>query len=527
MNSINSSERIIFALKRMPSVPGVYLFKDDTGQIVYIGKAKNLKKRASQYIQGIGTDVKIDSIMASSVTVEYMITDNELEALLLEAKLIQSNQPKYNVLLKNGQPFVYLFISSSKLPELKIVRSQKQKGTYFGPFLEKIYARKVYDFLIKTFRLKLCKKKIENGCLFYHLGLCAGACRQDFDQHEYCRRMELAKRSLQQGHKKFLMDLKQQIAVHNTALAFEKSKELYDYYTAFDRVFESIDHKPADIDHVARKDIWIVSPDSRMLMVFGEQNSVLKKKRIFYFPLHDVVDQETIAEYFLSYYRTFTPPSTILTNFDMGVDTKTYQIFLKQWHNKEYPISIMQPSVGHEAALVRLGIVHAQQEQEKKSSLARALKTLLKLPILPRSIDCFDISHKQGRSMVGSCVRFIDGQPDKKSFRHFHIKTVHQQDDYACLREIVARRYKDGTGKPDLIVIDGGKGQLNAVIDLVPGIECISLAKRDETVFSQRMPEGKKLDQKSFAGQMLIALRDYAHHFAISFHRNIDSGLDS
>lgn len=181
----------------------------------------------------------------------------------------------------------------------------------------------------------------------------------------------------------------------------------------------------------------------------------------------------------------------------------------------------MCPIEGHDASLVRLGLVHAETEQAKQATLAASLKRLLALPREPRTIDCFDISHKQGMFMVGSCVRFTDGKPDKQQFRHFHIKTVEHQDDYACLREIVARRYKDKTNVPDLVVIDGGKGQLSAVADLIPGIECISLAKREETVFSNRFPDGKKLDQKSHAGQMLIALRDYAHHFAISFHRHI------
>ena len=206
---VSFNQKLISLVKKLPAMPGVYLFKDAQGQVLYVGKAKNLKKRGAQYIQNIGSDVKVDSIFASSNAVEHRVTQTELEALLLEAKLVQLYQPRFNVLLKSGQPFVYLFIPTGSLPELKIVRNQRQKGTYVGPFLEKGAARKVYDFLIKTFHLKLCKKKIENGCLFYHMGLCAGACRPDFDKEAYLHRLELAKQSLLQGHKKFLADLKE------------------------------------------------------------------------------------------------------------------------------------------------------------------------------------------------------------------------------------------------------------------------------------------------------------------------------
>lgn len=514
--------KIIEQVKKFPNLPGVYLFKDEHDQIIYIGKAKSLKKRGASYIQNIGHDMKVDTIFAGSATVQTIITETELEALLLEATLIQSHQPRCNVLLKSGQPFIYLFISSGGLPELKIVRSQKQKGSYFGPFLEKGAARKVYNFLIKTFKLKLCKKKIPNGCLDYHMGLCAGFCRDDFDKVGYLERLELAKGALRQGHKKFLNNLQERITQHNQKLEFEKSRELHNYYKAFERVFEMIDHKPADLEHVAGKDIWILTEDQRALFVFGERNSALKKRHVFFFPFGENIAMEELSEYFLSYYRSFTPPATILTNFDFGQEAEVYEAFLKQWHKKEYAITIVQPTDGHFASLIRLATIHAAQELDKQVALPRALKAFFRLSFEPRTIDCFDISHKQGMFMVGSCIRFKDGKPDKDNFRRFHIKTVEGQDDYASLREIVARRYRDVHDLPDLILIDGGKGQLSAVDDLFPQAEFASLAKREETIYSKYLPEGRKLDEKSYVGQMLIGLRDYAHHFAISFHRKLE-----
>ena len=172
-------------IKKLPSAPGVYLFKDSSEEILYIGKAKNLKNRVSSYLVHQRTDWKASTILSESATVDYHLTSNELEALLLEAKLVQNHQPKYNTLLKTGQPFVYLMLTKDELPELVIVRNKKGKGTYFGPFIDKGPARQVYNFLINTFKLKLCKKKIENGCLYYHIGKCPGSCRPNFDEVGY------------------------------------------------------------------------------------------------------------------------------------------------------------------------------------------------------------------------------------------------------------------------------------------------------------------------------------------------------
>jgi excinuclease ABC subunit C len=522
--SMNQNYNLVTLIKGLPSSPGVYIFKNADDQVVYIGKAKNLKKRGAQYLQQQGHDLKVDTIFAQSVMLDHIVTANELEALLLEAKLVQSHQPPCNVLLKTGQPFLYLFIpSNALLPELTIVRNQRQKGTYFGPFLEKGSARKAYDFLIKTLRLKICNKHIANGCLFYHLGQCAGSCRADFDKNAYLERLELAKQSLRQGHKKFLQQLEDELQKSNQQLTFERSRELHKYLQAFEKVFQSLDQKTTDVDFLAGKDVWILSADKKSLWVLSEKDAVLKKKRIFYLPLTYPATEEIIGEYFISFYSAYAPPATILTNINFGDETEVYQAFCKTWHHKDYDIRIQQPTDGHFANIVKLASIQVEQELLKQQSLGRQLKTFLKLDHEPKSIDCFDISHKQGTFMVGSCIRFTNGEPDKDQFRRFHIKTVQQIDDYASLREIVQRRYKNAAEIPDLIVIDGGKGQLNAVQDLFPQASFVSLAKREETIFSNRLPEGKKLDQKTFAGQMLTALRDYAHHFAISFHRSLET----
>ncbi|MFC1894493.1 excinuclease ABC subunit UvrC [Candidatus Dependentiae bacterium] len=526
--SKNKSD-ILEQAKNMPALPGVYLFKKND-QILYIGKAKNLKRRVSSYFKESSRDLKSDLIVNSCSNIDKIVTKNELEAMLLEAELIRSNMPKFNILLKFGQPFLYLLITSpyNALPEIKIVRNKKEKGTYFGPFLEKGSPRKVYNFLTKTFKLNLCKKKIDTGCLEYHIGNCAGNCRIDFDKNKYIKRLELAKIALKKGHKKFLTYLEQKIKESNLNLEFERSKDLHEYYKAFYKVFEVIDtiNSPDSLfKSFGGKDIWILSENQKALFLFSEKNSAIKTKKIFSLSF-GLYDEKNYLDYFLSYYRSFDCPHTILINFDLDKDNKIlYQDFLKQWNKKNHNILILKPREGHFLNLVNLATIHAQEEINRQKSLSQSLKKLLKLDIEPHTIDCFDISHKQGHFMVGSCIRFKDGEPDKDNFRRFKIKDVVHQDDCACLQEIVKRRYADKKNIPDLILIDGGKGQLNSILKILPDVQVASIAKKEETVFSKKLVTGKKLNQHNYSSQILIAIRDYAHHFAISYHRKLSKLL--
>lgn len=519
MESIKKT--LLNQIKNLPNSPGVYIFKDEQNIVLYVGKAKNLKKRVSDYVSNKDRELKAFSILSSSNHLEHIITKTELAAMLLEAKLIQSYQPKFNVLLKTGQPFLYLIITSDKIPELKIVRNQKQKGTYFGPFIEKTSARKAYDFLLKTFRLKLCKKRIVNGCIFYHMGLCAGKCRPDFDPQAYIERLELAKLALKSDHHKFLNQITQLIKQHNKKMEFEQSQKLHEYKQAFKNIFEMLSSKIPSGASLEYRDIWFLAHDNQALFLFRERGSVLIKKEVFYFTVTGDTEPEYLS-YFESYYRENPAPAIIITNFQINSETKKlYEHFLSEWQGQNQSISLVTPTEGHLANLIKLAQIHAEMELAKQKTISKSIKDLLKLAIEPHKIDCFDISHQQGQFMVGSCIRFIDGKPDKSNFRHFHIKSISQQNDYAALAEIVERRYKYKKDIPDLILIDGGKGQLSAVQNILPNTEFASLAKREETVYSKRLPDGKKLNLKTFAGQLLIALRDYTHHFAISFHRKI------
>jgi len=413
-------EKNMVNLHLLPKLSGVYIFKDADGQVIYIGKAKSIKHRVSSYFNKNNADFKVQALIDEYDSIDYIVTHTEVEALLLEAQLIRDYKPKFNIMLKAGQPFVYILFTGGKNPQIKLVRNRRLQGKYFGPFLQKIQARKVFEYLIGTFKLNLCNKKIENGCLDYHLGLCAGSCKSDFDKSAYLFRLRLAQDALKNNHKKLLKDLGAQIKEHNKKFEFETSKHLQEYVENLDVILGTIRTK------------------------FTENK----------------FEQEVFS--------VVTPIKQIYS-FSPDIDKKL-QAFLQ-----------------------------------------------LDKPI--RTIDCFDVSHFQSSFLVGSCVRFTDGKPDKNKFRKFQIKTLQEQNDYAALQEIVSRRYKNKDDVPDLILIDGGKGQLNAVLSKVVDVDCISLAKREETVFSKKFPTGVKLDIKTDVGRLLIALRDYAHHFAISYHR--------
>ncbi len=411
-------------IKKLPKLPGIYVFKDKQSGIIYIGKAKSLHSRVISYFRRQNDDWKVQELIKEHASLEYILTKNEIEALLLEAQLIRTFKPKYNVLLKNTNPFVYLLITAQPLPELKIVRIKKEKGVYFGPFLYKAKANSVYEYLMRTLRLRLCSAKIDQGCLDYHMGRCAGNCLSSFNEEEYKMRIALAQRMLEGNYTACEALLKQQIKEHNLRMEFEKSKNLSKYFNDLEIIFATLKTGFSETKYV--KDI-----------------------------------------------------SAIITTL--------------------------------------------RQKIERPMQAFEELKVLLGLENIPTTIDCFDISHFQSSYLVGSCVRFTHGVPDKNKFRRFRIKTLTEQNDYASLQQIVQRRYRDPQELPDIVMIDGGKGQLNAVKDLFPSTPFISLAKKEEILFTSNHPEGIHLDPQSSVGQILMYIRDYAHHFAVSYHKVLRS----
>lgn len=396
--------------KNIAKKPGVYLFKNALEQIIYIGKAKSLHARIASYFNN-PDDFKINMILHDATSIETIPVNSELEALYLEVELIKKYQPKFNTLLKDGNPFVYLYFSQTTLPTISIVRNKTKKGTYIGPFLTKKTAHGVYNFLLKTFSLKLCKKKIPHGCLQYHIGICAGYCSTDFDINYYLTRFKLAKYLVQKDPHAAMAHIDEEISKASRTLQFERAQKLHEYKKNFEQFAYTVEKLES--------------------MPSKQQKST----------------------------------------------------------------------------------------DDKNIALLMALQTRLHLQHVPYVIDCFDISHLQGTSIVGSCIRYVNGETEPKSFRRFQIKSLHDQDDYQALREIVQRRYKSGSNYPNLIIVDGGKGQINAVKPYIGPSELVGLAKKEETIISSDFQHFIQLTNNKPEDLLLLQIRDKTHQFAISYHR--------
>jgi len=405
--------------EQLPSLPGVYLFKQDD-ILLYVGKAKNLKKRVASYFHKQKTDWKIQALVEEHTHIEHIVTHSETDALLLEAQLIREHKPKFNVLLKSGQPFVYLLFTQDPLPLFELTRNKIKKGIYFGPFLHKSKVRSAHAYLMRTFQLSLCNTKIENGCLNYHVGNCAGNCLSTFDTQAYLFRLQLVQTLLEGNFNASLKAVKEKVAEHSKNFEFEKANNVHRYLQNLEVIF-----------------------------------------------------------------------TTLKTKFSLT----------------KYEKDIL------------LAIAPTRRQKEEDLEIGKKIQELFALTKAPSTIDCFDISHFQSSYIVGSCIRFKNGIPDKNNFRRFKIKSLKEQNDYAALQEIVLRRYRNPEDIPDLIVIDGGLGQLHAVEKVLPQAEIISLAKREELVFSKSLTQPVPLSLHSEVGKLIIALRDYAHHFAISYHK--------
>jgi excinuclease ABC subunit C len=404
----------------LPKLPGVYLFKNSRGEIVYIGKAVNLQERVGTYFANYKTDWKIKALLDEYTTVDYIVTATEHDALILEAQLVQEHQPKFNRLLKEGNPFLYIRYTEKPVPTFSIVRTKKGQGIHLGPFINKIDARKTMHFMLHTFRLYRCNRTMANGCLQYHIGLCAGNCRADFDEFAYRTRAQLALHALCNERDAFLLYTKKAMQQAIAEFKFERAKHLHEYMQHIDVIFATL----------AKRTSW---------------------------------------DAYIAEVTTVTVPLPVST--------------------------------------------------EDAIQTARALQTYVGGTKPISTIDCFDISHFQSRSMVGSCVRFTHGMPDKKAFRRFAIRSLETQNDYAALQEIIKRRYKAPDDIPDLVLIDGGIGQLHAAQMVLPNTLVAALAKREERLFCNAHPHGIILDPHDTVAKILLSLRDYTHHFAITYHR--------
>ncbi|MBM7571985.1 excinuclease ABC subunit UvrC [Aquibacillus albus] len=528
------NRQITEKLAVLPAQPGCYLMKDKYNTVIYVGKSKKLKNRVRSYFTG-ANDQKTQRLVHEIVDFEYIVTSSEIEALILEMNLIKKYDPKFNVLLKDDKSYPYLKVTAEEHPRLIVTRKvKKDKGKYFGPYPNVLAARETKKLLDRLYPLRKCNKMPDRVCLYYHMNQCLGPCVYPVSQETNQSIVQSITSFLSGGHKEIKKDLQQKMFQASESLDFERAKELRDQIQHIEAVMEK--QKMTLNDEVDR-DIFGYAYDKGWMcvQVFFVRQGKLIERDVSIFPFFDEPD-DTFLSYIGRFYfhQNHPKPKQILV--PAPTDDKLLQELLE--------LDVRIPYRGRKKELVKLAEKNAQLALKEKFSLIerdeeRTIKAIdqlgEKLNIeTPHRIEAFDNSNIQGTDPVSAMVVFIDGRPMKKEYRKYKIKHVKGPDDYETMREVVRRRYsrvlKEGLPLPDLIVIDGGKGQMNAALDVLENelgldIPLCGLAKDEKHRTSELVygnpPAVVPLNRQSQEFYLIQRIQDEVHRFAISFHRQL------
>lgn len=534
-------------LKQLPEAPGVYIMKDGGGRIIYVGKAVVLKNRVRQYFRSQRNhSPKVRAMVSHVADFETIITGSEVEALILENNLIKKNRPRYNISLKDDKTYPYVKVTLGEAyPRVMITRRIVKDGSrYFGPFADVGAVHESLKLLRRLFPLRTCKH-LEQGrpCLEYHIKRCPAPCIDKVSREEY-QAMVQAVLLFLEGHIDDVgRDLQRRMEEAAAGLDFERAAVLRDQLAAVKKVAErqSIDSPEIagdkDVLALARNDLTAVSC-AVILIVRG--GKVTGRERFFLKGGEDETDEAVLAAFLGQYYQQAVfVPREILLPFALPAQEL---LILKEWleARRGDRVTVGIPRRGTKKALVEMAAENAakylKDETEKLTKERGAtvgaveeLKKFLGLNNLPRRMECFDISHIQGSDSVASLVTFEDGVPDKDHYRRYKLKTTEgRNDDFRSMREALTRRYGKATleNPPDLVVVDGGLGQLNAALKIIReaghrDIPVIGLAKQFELVFTEGSSDPIELPRHSQAFFLLQRIRDEAHRFAVTYHRNV------
>ena len=504
-------------LTRLPHAPGCYLFSDEAGTIIYVGKAKDLKKRVTSYFQKTDHDTKTQKLVERIAVLDFVVTTTETEALLLENNLIKKHQPKYNIDLKDAKRFAYIEISSDLFPRVGIARRKTKGAAYYGPFVSAAERDAVLRTIRRTFTLRSCRKLPKRACLRYHMQSCSAPCIGAISTEDYRIQVERATTLLKGKGGELVKQLREEMASCSAAQEYEKALSLRNQIGAIERLSERqyVERpKESDQDVIA----YTVADGIVSLMVFAVRKGSLTRKQEYSFE----AGEDFFEEFLVQYYADHPPPTELILPHDIDAALSDY---LTELRGRGVQITV--PKIGEKKKLLDLVYTNIELSFRRGALKTGDLQVALDLPDTPHVIECFDISHLSGTSMVGSMVQFRDGAPDKKNYRRFKIRTVEGIDDFASIAEVVKRRYQrlfsEDAEMPDLIVIDGGKGQLSAALDTLNDlnveIPIIALAKREEEVFLPGEMLPRHLDPKGMALRYLQEIRNEAHRFAVAYHR--------
>lgn len=548
------NDALLEQIKLVPTQPGCYLYYDKEGTIIYVGKAKNLKRRVYSYFHKQHESPKTNILVSQIEKLEYIITDSEVEALILESHLIKQHKPKYNILLKDDKKYPYFLITDEDFPRIQVVRKKNlnpDKGRFYGPYTDVGAMYATLDFLKKLFPLKQCKtpKFTNRPCLYYHIGKCLAPCQGKVTPEEYQKLIQQVELFLSGKQSELLKQIQTQMQKYAESEQFEKAAKMRDSYLDLQKTLER--QKVVYENTKLNEDIIAVIYEDGILAIvimMIREGRLIDKKDFTYF-----VDNVDKTEYFETFFRDYYtnlklefPDRIISKDLEEVGEKELYQDWLKILSGKKVTISYGK---GKYKELYELALKNATNllENAKLKKMAQIrddfnevgsyLAEKLQLTNFPNRIECYDISHIQGTNTVASMVVFQNGLPKKTAYRKFKIKSTEgKPDDFLSMKEVLSRRLsrlgEPKWEKPDLIIIDGGKGQLSSVMQIVEemgikvgkgGIDFVSLAKREEEVFLPNQTDSILLPRDSNALYLIQRIRDEAHRFAITFHRDLRS----
>ena len=551
MGDTEQQAYILEKVSHLPTTPGVYLSRDKYQRIIYVGKAINLRNRVRSYVQqDVNRSVKVTAMMRRAWDVETIQTKTEMEALILEATLIKEHHPKYNIMLRDDKTYPYVKVTvQEEYPRLFMTRRLERDGAkYFGPFTDVTAVHHVLRILRSYYPLRTCKSmKVERPCLQYHMHYCEGPCMKYVTVEAYRKYIDDIVALFEGKQVQVIQEITSKMEQASEELEFELAAKYRDDLLSIQKVQEKqrMVTQRGDMDVLG---MAIDGPMACIQLFFIRSGRLLGREN--YFVQHEGDSPELVMTEFIKQYyggSTFIPKELLLP-MD-SVDRELFSEWFTSMKGQQVEVSV--PQRGYKKDLIKMAEENAQnflaerrrQWQytiDKAGGAVKKLAEVLDLPRLPERMECYDISHMQGAETVASMVVFEGGKPAKREYRRFKLKTVQgKPDDFASMAEIMERRY--GNEKdwpmPDLIIIDGGKGQLNAALPViramgVTDVPVISLAKRIEEVFVEGESESIILEHHTPELQLLQQIRDEAHRFAITYHRrlrgkrNLESVLD-
>ena len=527
----------------LPTTPGVYTYYDAQGRVIYVGKAKNLKRRVSSYFNRTHDSLRTNLLVRAIADMSYIVVPTEQDALNLENSMIKEHQPRYNVLLKDDKSYPWIVVTNELYPRVFMTRQHIKDGSkYFGPYTNIGVARTVLELIqelypIRTCRLPITRDYIEKGkgrlCLKYHIKKCPGCCTGEITPEKYGEQIEHIKQILRGDTHELMEYLKGEMERYAADLRFEEAQEIKERY---------------DLLANYRSKSVIVSQTIGELDVFGIDDD----DRDVYINYMHVRRGAVVRAVTLRYKRRLdeTPAELLALAMDeiktsLGVTFD--EVVVPMTPEVEMPdVMFTIPHRGDKAKLLDVSVRNARQAriddlkhlekhnpEERTERLLERMKLDFRLPELPRHIECFDNSNIQGTNPVASCVVFRNGKPAKRDYRHFKIKSVEGPDDFASMKEVITRRYtrlmQEGEDLPQLIVVDGGKGQLSAAVEALDNIglrgtiSIVGIAKRLEEIYFPGDSVPLYIDKTSETLRVVQHLRDEAHRFGITFHRDLRS----